>query len=215
MTVRLSIEGASAVGPGIWRASIKPSLMRMLGPSANSTGGLNVLLVSETPTYDPPGKTLSFPADSARVLNIGSSAAAVVLYDAEELPMDSADPVVLDRAVTSQHRGSDERFLSTVPASMRSLANSFIAAVRVQVVGELVLREPSGRFVETPNNFWTVKVQPRVQNFRITLRGKPGSFSPPSTFHLKDDRPGYSNFVLSDAQQIADAVQAIREASTH
>ena len=215
MSVRLSVEGASAVGRGIWRASIKPSLVRMLGPSANSSGGLNVILVTETPTYDSPGKTLSFPADAARVLNIGSSTAAILLHDAEEVLMNVVEPVIANSPTVQRHTNSDERFLSTVPEPMRPLAVALVAAVRGQLSGELVLREPSGRFVNTPDNFWTVKVQPRVQTFRITLRGKPRSFSTPSTFNLQDDRPGYSSFLLSDAKQIPDAVRVIREASTH
>lgn len=211
MSLRLSIEGASPAGPGIWRASIQPSWVRMLGPNATSSGALNVLLVSGLPTYDPTGKVLSFPADSARVLNVGSCPDAVILHDTQP------SKVTLD---TGQGRprtpaASDAEFLGSVPLPMRSLAESLVSAVRSHLAGKLVLREPSGRYVETPDNFWTIKVQPRVQTFRITLRGRPQSFSSPSSFHLKDDRPGYSTFVLSHAKQVEDAVRAIREAATH
>ncbi|HEV7959650.1 MAG TPA: hypothetical protein VGP01_01370, partial [Rhizomicrobium sp.] len=55
-----------------------------------------------------------------------------------------------------------------------------------------------------PDNFWTVKVQPRVGNLALTVRGGPEKFGK-SSLEIKPDQNGYSRFWFrkpSDLQEV-------------
>ena len=66
--------------------------------------------------------------------------------------------------------------------------------------------------MESPDNFWTVKPQPRDKSFRITVRGVPEKFDIPQSIELKPDMAGYSTFKISKIEQIDAAIHIIRQA---
>ena len=70
-----------------------------------------------------------------------------------------------------------------------------------------------GRYVNRPNNFWTVKVQPRDQSLRITVRGRHHKFIALDKLGVKPDRTGYSNFKLVSEDQYEQALAALRIAA--
>lgn len=69
----------------------------------------------------------------------------------------------------------------------------------------------SGKYVETPDNFWTVRVQPRDRSFRFTVRGTPESFNARGVLKLKPDMTGYSSFKLKDETQIGELVDILKQ----
>ena len=83
--------------------------------------------------------------------------------------------------------------------------------MRSQFSGELKFFEKSEEFVETPDNFWTVRIRPRDCSFRITVRGKPESFEKPRSVSLKPDMTGYSSFKLSTPGQIDDFIRILAQ----
>jgi hypothetical protein len=68
------------------------------------------------------------------------------------------------------------------------------------------------RYVETPDNFWTVKPQTkRAHSLAITVRGEPRRFLP-SSLRIVADRPGYSRFTVDSDSQVDEAVAVISRA---
>src|SRR5450759_3378223 len=77
----------------------------------------------------------------------------------------------------------------------------------------LAWRSPSdaigGRFIESPGNLWTVKIQPRDGSLRLTIRGVPERLRPAARLGLKDDRPGYSTFKVRTGRDIPLAIAVL------
>ncbi|GAA2164778.1 hypothetical protein GCM10009845_21020 [Pedococcus bigeumensis] len=63
--------------------------------------------------------------------------------------------------------------------------------------------------METPDNFWTVKIQPRDASLRITLRGEASKFPPLPALDLKDDRNGYSTFKVRTMADVPTAISLL------
>lgn len=106
----------------------------------------------------------------------------------------------------------DKLFLSELPAEMRSLGELLLSGVRKEFPGELSYEPRAAKFDETPEIFWTAKIQPKEMNLRITVRGTPESFRSAAGLELKLDKFGYSFFVLSQHEQVASALSLIRQA---
>jgi hypothetical protein len=209
MSFRITIENVSLVGSGVWRTSLEPSATRLFGPGASAHGALNVLLVSNAAQFNLTAKTLSFRDDEVCVLNIGASRDAIIVQDSSSSPAGSDQ----SSAAKFTSPGGDKHFLNSLPPHLAGLGASLLREIRTHFVGDLVFHERSGKFVESPDNFWTVRIQPRDQSFRITVRGRPNSFSDTPSLELKDDMAGYSTFKIRDQKQVSDAIQIIREAS--
>jgi len=96
----------------------------------------------------------------------------------------------------------DTAFLSALPLHLAKLGRAILEQVRSKYAGELVFYPTSGRYVDTPDNFWTVKPQPRDVSFRITVRGNPDSFSGSSSLQIVSDQTGYSSFKINDLSQL-------------
>lgn len=106
----------------------------------------------------------------------------------------------------------DKLFLSELPVEMRSLGEQLLSGVRKEFPGELNYEPRAAKFDETPEIFWTVKIQPQDKNLRITVRGTPESFKPVSGLNVQLDKFGYSYFILSELDQVPDALSLIRQA---
>ena len=94
---------------------------------------------------------------------------------------------------------------------LSDFGRQLLSAVRASYPGTLRLAPKSGKFVETPDNFWTIRIQPRDESFRITLRGNPDDFSPTDGIRLVPDRTGYSSLKLTSSMQIADFIKLLQQ----
>lgn len=105
----------------------------------------------------------------------------------------------------------DREFIELAEAlldtSMRRAAAALLAGVRLHFPGELK-RGLSRNFSETPDNFWYVIVQPRVQQLSITVRGPVSLFEGVTHLPVKDDR-GNSLFKLTGEQDVDAALKLI------
>lgn len=73
---------------------------------------------------------------------------------------------------------------------------------------------PSGtkaKFVEAPDNFWTVKIQPRDASLLLTVRGKPERYHQFASLDVKPDQNGYSRFKLSSTRQLPLVLQLLAQ----
>ena len=74
-------------------------------------------------------------------------------------------------------------------------------------------RQPTEPYYVENLNFWTVRIQPRDVSLRITVYGKPNSFTNrDSTIELKPDMASYSSFKIHTQKQVSGAVSIIRQA---
>ena len=96
----------------------------------------------------------------------------------------------------------------SVDPELRRIGSQLLARVRAKRPGGLRHYPESGRYVETPDNYWTVKIQPRDRSLMITVRGRPELFSTIDGIDVKPDRGSYSRFKVSSAAQV-DAAAAV------
>ncbi len=209
MTMTISLHDVTQIDSHVWRASIdRPETSIFKRAGSNKIGQLTVILVHSPPEFDATANTLSFAPASATLLNQGFADQAIIIYS----------PSFSRRASTGEGDRSsdgDERFLEFLRNDLTTIGTSLLRGVRKFFPeGTLVFHPRSGKYVESPQNFWTVRIQPRDKSLRITVYGSPESFqlgdSP--TVKLKKDMASYSVFKVADERQIPDAIAIIKQA---
>ena len=132
---------------------------------------------------------------------------AVISHFAE-LPYSDVNGAAFKEAVKSR---GDRDFLELcrieLPEHMQRTASALLAGVRARCPGELK-RGLSRNFSETPDNFWYVIVQPRVEKLSITVRGQLEMFNGITHLPVKDDR-GNTLFKVSGEQDVDAALNLI------
>lgn len=209
--MRVIIDEVSPGASGIWTASVDPQRLMKLANPIRQGGSLSVVFVAR-PSYDVGAHSLQFDLDSAVLLNLGNTFEAVLIDSRDKDVQQSRQITELP---TRKESAGDRRFLEELkrlPESQRRLGEQLLTAIRKEYPGELVFHQKSGKFVESPDNFWVVRIQPRVQSLRIVVYGSPGEHGSKSTIELKDDMTSYSNFVIDSDHQIPEAVGVIRQA---
>lgn len=206
--LRLTVELAQEVSRGVWSFSLPPHQVRMFSRCENALGVRSVILLKAA-EFDPASGDLVFGIEDATALNIGSSTDTVAVLSnfAEERLIEVA-PVILDPAAVSR---GDREFLdlcnTELPNHMQRTASLLLAGVRARSPGEL--KRGLGRnFSDTPDNFWYVIVQPRVEHLSITVRGPVSLFEGVTHLPVKDDR-GNTLFKVSGEQDVNAALSLI------
>jgi hypothetical protein len=106
---------------------------------------------------------------------------------------------------------SDAEFLGALPPQLRDLGEQLLSEVRRRWPGNLHA-SPSKRFVEGPDNYWTVKIQPVDGSLRITVRGEPERLSADPRLGLKADQNSYSTFKIRSVDEIPLVLEVLRNA---
>lgn len=207
MALLFQIEGATRLDDGIWKARLSQSEIRLLDPKAESAGDITVLLLLDEPTFDPERSQLAFDPSKVKLLNAGISDNAILVGNASKV-----QPANRAKTPTPSQLGSgDAKFLSALPSQLRELGTALLVAVRSKYRGDLVFYEASGKYVEAPDNFWTIRPQPRDESFRVTVRGRPESFESGRTLELKPDMTGYSSFKIERMGQIEELIRVLAQ----
>jgi len=234
MGLKVTIEGAKSIGDGVWKASLDPDETTTFGDCSSKIGPFSIILLESEIYFDEKSKRITFDPKSTQLINIGSTNQIFILsalpsaYKASvfktpqpkkkplksKKPSKEAQPVKDTEYELSQviPRG-DKLFLIELPPAIRSFGEALLSAVRRNFKGELNYEPRNGKFDETPNIFWTVKIQPHLNSLKITVRGMPDAFKIPPKINLMRDKFGYSAFEISDKDQIAGAVSLIKQAS--
>jgi hypothetical protein len=209
MALVFQIEGVKLLGERIWRAPLSPAEVRLLGLSAPSTSDRTVLLLEGQPRFDPVSGRLAFDPSAAKLLCAGTSSEAILVggSDATSVP---TQPARKQTQPTSRP-GGDAAFLSSLPTNLAELGRTLLDAVRSKYAGELHFYPKSGRYIDTPDNFWTIKPQPRNVSFRITVRGAPDSFVGIGALQVGADQTGYSSCKVERLDQIASFAKLIEQ----
>ena len=205
MALLFQIEGATQLDDRVWKARLSPAEVRLLGPNAQTAGDATVLLLFEGMRFDATQGRLAFDPTKAKLLNAGTSDNAIFIASAAVAGAPSPSKSV----VPTEARGGDARFLASLPSQLQELGQLLLGSVRAKYAGELKYFEDSGRYIETPDNFWTIKPQARDVSFRMTVRGTPGFFTDAASLAPKPDRTGYSTFKVERHGQVEALVKLL------
>ncbi|HHP7233898.1 MAG TPA: hypothetical protein ACFCUC_04635 [Desulfobacterales bacterium] len=234
LKLSMTIEGARAIDNGVWKARLEPEEVATLGECKSKTGPYSVLLLESAIEYNPEHASLTFDPNATRLLNVGSTAQILVLSHSNSAksvskagspaPVNAASaPAAGGRTTASSEKSScaqlpssglttgDKLFLSELPPDLRDLGENLMTQVRSHFPGELCFEPRSAKFDETPNIFWTVKILPHEKALRITVRGKAESFPNDAGIELKQDKYGYSAFLLVRPSQVSAAMRILAQ----
>ncbi len=234
MGLKVTIENVRRIGDGVWKAALDPEETDAFGDCKSKIGPFSILLLESEIHFDEKEKRITFDPKSTRLINIGSTNQIFLLSDSSSeqktfaagVPKHKKKPVKTQRISEKKppvkdagYKPSpavppgDKLFLIELPPDIRSFGEVLLSKIRRDFKGELHYEPRTGKFDETPDIFWTVKIQPRSRSLKITVRGTPDIFKTPSGINLLRDKFGYSVFEISKKEQIAGAVSLIKQAA--
>jgi len=206
--LRVTVQHAQEVSKGVWAFDLPPHQVRMFGKCDNVSGVRSVVLLAAA-EFEHASGNLAFDIEDATALNIGSSTDTIaILSHLAGEQRSTASIVASDSLLMSR---GDKEFLDLckieLPDHMQRAAGALLAGVRARSPGELK-RGQSRNFSDTPDNFWYVIVQPRVEQLSITVRGTVDLFDGVTHLPVKDDR-GNTLFKVSGEQDVDAAIKLI------
>jgi len=242
MGLKVTIEEAVRIGDGVWKASLEPDDTTTFGDCSSKIGPYSILLLESETYFDEKTKRITFDPKSTCLINIGStnqvfllsalpSAPEASVTATAEAPKPEKKPVkarrISDKKPSVKKQPvkdtkyepsqvvppGDKLFLIELPSDIRSFGEVLLSSVRRHFKGELHYEPRTGKFDETPDIFWTVKIKPHNRSLKLTIRGTPDTFKIPSAINLLRDKFGYSAFEITKKEQIAGAVSIIKKAS--
>lgn len=216
--MRVTLENVVSGAEDVWTSHIEPQRLLRLGKPIHQWGRLSIVMVSK-PFFDGQNQLLQFDLDSAILLNVGNTTEAILIDSREskshhiEINSDHIESTITTKVrVYSSGDSLFHEKLLVLPGSVKNIGEQLLDEIRKQFPGELVFHRTTGKFVETPDNFWVVKIQPRAKSLRIIVYGSTLKHGTYSSIRLTDDRPGYSTFVINNQDQLREAVDVILEA---
>ena len=234
MGLKVTIEEAVRIDDGVWKAVLDPDETTAFGDCKSKIGPFSILLLESEIHFDEKTKRITFDPKSTRLINIGSTNKIFLLSDSPSeqkmsvttAPKPEKKPVKAKRIVEKKPPKKDtgyklsqvvppgdKLFLIELPPDIRTFGEVLLSMVRRQFKGELHYEPRTGKFDETPDIFWTVKIQSHSHSLKITIRGAPDIFKVPPKINLFRDKFGYSAFEISNKSQIDGAVSLIKQAS--
>lgn len=209
MSLLARVTRASEIARGVWSFEMPPHQVRMFGNTNHSIGGQSVLLLTEC-QYDAQARQLEFAFDHATPINIGTTSSVIALAAASPGRDPRASALAVESIQPSLGRG-DREFIELARRELSEhtakAAENLLLDVRARSAGDLK-RGQSRNFSETPDNFWYVIVQPRVDELSITVRGSTDHFAPIAKLEIKDDR-GNTRFKVRGEKDVAAALDLI------
>lgn len=209
--MKILLDQASQVTEGVWLTAAPPHQLTMLSDQRFSRGPRSVLL-AQSPTFDRDRGYLLVDAEQLVVLNLGSTPTTVVI-DATISAEAAGDSETERHATLGELGPGDREFRSLAERELHGEAQEaaidLIHEVRRRWGGDLK-RGERNNFSNTPDNFWYVIVQPRVQALSVTVRGTRDKFREPK-LELRPDRPGYTRFIVRSPDEVPEALRLIEQ----
>jgi hypothetical protein len=214
--MKVTVDKVTLGTEGVWTVQIDPQRLLRLAKPHHQGGHTSILMISQ-PYFDEQNHSLQFDLDSAILLNLGNTNKAIFIDSAESEDMQEFEQIQFVQQVdTKKLTAGDRQFfeeLKKLPEAQQKLGKQLLTLIRQELPGELKFHQKSGKFVESPDNFWVVRVQPRAKSLRIIVYGNPNKYyGLQNTIVLKPDMAGYSNFVIDKENQLSDAINIIRKA---
>lgn len=209
MPLRMTATGVTQIGSGIWELEMPPHQVRHFGSTNHAIGPQSVLLLRSC-DYDADKKQLQFDLEDVTPINVGTSPRAIGIAVGQS--QDSVSLSLSEATAESSVLGpGDREFLQLAMQELSQgaarAAEKLLLGVRQESAGNLK-RGQARNFSETPDNFWYVIIQPRVDELSITVRGPVDRFSELTSLEVKDDR-GNTRFKVRDESDVREALKLI------
>jgi hypothetical protein len=107
----------------------------------------------------------------------------------------------------------DEQFLDSIPVEipeLRNLGQTLLSSLRSSGMPGTLTEAGNGRWVNTPINSFTLKVQPRKKNFQFTIYGNPDTYDHGG--FLLSDQNSYSRGWINGTDDVKRFVEFATEA---
>jgi hypothetical protein len=209
MALRIIATDASEIRQGIWSFDMPPHQVRHFGITSHAIGAKSVLIFKAC-EYDKVKQQLHFDIEDVVPINIGTTSSVIGLtsnVDGDS-PLNPLPATAYTPAIAGP---GDREFLRLAKAELSQeaakTAERLLIAIRERSSGDLK-RGQSRNFSETPDNFWYVIVQPRVDELSITVRGSVKHFEPVAELETRDDR-GNTRFKVRGPDDIPAALKLI------
>lgn len=205
--LKITVEHTTQLDKGIWLLGLPPHQLRLFGRCEHASGCRSVVLLKAA-TYSSVTGELTFKIDDATALNIGNTSDAIAIL--EDSGIESPPTNKHETPLPTISKG-DREFIALVKSlldkKMQIAAEKLLMEVRAKSPGELK-RGKSYNFSDTPDNFWYVIIQPRIQQLSITVRGPTALFEGVTHLPVKDDR-GNTLFKITGETDIEAALKLI------
>lgn len=211
MSVDIQAKSVLELGAGVWQISMSPKQVRLFGePSVVSQGHRSVVLVDGA-VFDKETRVLSFPADGALAINLGDCDDVLLISTQGGSSYVSSQSHAAANVIDVEYGYGDRDFLDMarrlLSEQMYIAAAKLLAGVRERSSGSLK-RGKTRNFSETPDNFWYVIIQPRIDELSITVRGPVEHFEGYGSLEIKDDR-GNTRFKVKSEKDVPEALKMI------
>jgi hypothetical protein len=206
MTLIITIPESTSLGDNVFTFELAPQQLRQLGDPKTSEGERSIVIISNF-DYSANKAELTFEMNEIRPINIGTTNKVVAIGANNVIPAHKDE-----RVSTKPNFGKgDEEFLhlckKELSSEMAMASKLLLSEVRDRYAGDLK-RGQTKNFSETPDNFWYVIVQNRIDQLSITVRGSVDHFSGISSLETKDDR-GNTLFKVKSASDVPEAIKLI------
>lgn len=209
MGLYVTASEASVLAEGVWGLKMPPHQVRMFGNPLSSKGSKSILLVSNA-SFDLNSRELHFEADGTLPLNVGTGSFTIAV-STNIAAIAEVQPTPTGEDLTAHFGPGDQEFLrltrDLLPTPMQNASVALLRGIRARSAGDLK-RGKSKNFSETPDNFWYVIVQPRVEQLSVTIRGPVAHFRDMAELPIKDDR-GNTLFKVTHESDVPAALDLI------
>ena len=212
MPLRMTATGVTEIGPGIWELEMPPHQIRHFGSTNHAIGPQSVLLFRSC-DYDADQQQLHFDVEDVAPVNVGTTARVIGIAVGKSQE-GVAVPSTAVLAESSVLGPGDREFLELARQELTEgtarAAQKLLLGVRRESAGNLK-RGQARNFSETPDNFWYVIIQPRVDELSLTVRGPVDRFAELTNLEVKDDR-GNTRFKVRGEDDVPEALKLIFQA---
>jgi hypothetical protein len=186
--MHISFGPARALDDGVWTGTLSETEARRLPGAPLRSRGPHVVQLT-APAWN--GAELRAPFDGVSVVALGAGERAIFLATASAAPasgppsaakappanpappapapLAAPAPTATDAAATND----DAAFVAEcaqLGSEMERVARALIARIRATHEGALKRQTNPRLFVETPDNFWSVEIQPRTGAIKLVVR---------------------------------------------
>jgi hypothetical protein len=199
MPLPMTLEDVRLIEDGLWEARLRRNDFRVLHAPSKTYGDVSALVVNDPSVrFRAHSRRITSDLIRARLVNRGDTDRAIIVRGCQV----RRETVARNRHTADRgmfRTRGDKRFLRALralPLEVRELGKELLAEIRAEFGGGLKYHPESKTFVQTPDNFWAVRIQPQDQSLRIVVRGEPEYFGPVTGISLAPDRASYSSFKI-------------------
>lgn len=201
----------SPSAPNVYCAQARPDELAVVGTPLAQTGGRSILAVQSGPIFVS-GDRVSFSVSGAKLLNLGQTDECVIVVVSSDGPAPLTN--TNHQHLHGQLGKGDKAFLDAcavegLPEEVINLGKNFLSSVR-EFSDDMLHEGQSRKWVTKPRNFLALTIQNRNQQFCVHVKKSSLLHALEGKLDIRDDRPGYARFWLSNSTQLEAAILAAK-----